>query len=68
MQPVVCSRKLLRGESVNVRVRKDLNDMAVSPMVHEEPQFMEVFLEDNTETKDGDGRWRAAPRECVCFS
>ena len=44
-------QELLSGESVNVRVGKDLNDVAVSPIVHEEPQFMEVFLEEDTQTK-----------------
>lgn len=36
----------LRGESVNVRVRKDLNDVAVSPMVHSHDSGSEESVED----------------------
>jgi hypothetical protein len=35
-----------RGESVNVRVRKDLNDVAVSPMVHSQDSGSEESVED----------------------
>ena len=36
----------LRGESINVRVRKDLNDVAVSPMVHSQDSGSEESVED----------------------
>lgn len=40
-------QEMLRNESVNVRVRKDLNDVAVSPMV----QARDSGSEDNTENE-----------------
>lgn len=39
-------QELVRGESINVRVRKDLNDVAVSPMVHSQDSGSEGSVED----------------------
>jgi hypothetical protein len=39
-------QELLKGESINVRVRRDLNDVAVSPMVHSHDSGSEESIED----------------------